>query len=34
MQFGFKVGSLGYIRTITLRAFTEEEIASVVDKLG
>jgi uncharacterized protein with GYD domain len=33
MPFGLKVGSLGNIRTTTLRAFTEEEIASVVDKL-
>jgi uncharacterized protein with GYD domain len=33
-QFGLKVGSLGNIRTTTLRAFTEEEIASVIDKLG
>jgi uncharacterized protein with GYD domain len=34
MHFGLKVGSLGNIRTTTLRAFTEEEIASVLDKLG
>jgi uncharacterized protein with GYD domain len=34
MQFGLKVGSLGNIRTTTLRAFSEEEIASVVEKLG
>ena len=34
MQFGLKVGSLGIIRTTTFRAITEEEIASVVDKLG
>jgi uncharacterized protein with GYD domain len=34
MLFGLKVGSLGNIRTTTLRAFTEEEIASVIDKLG
>jgi uncharacterized protein with GYD domain len=34
MEFELKVGSLGNIRTITLRAFTEEEIARVVDKLG
>jgi uncharacterized protein with GYD domain len=34
MQFGLKVGRLGNIRTTTLRAFTEEEITSVVDKLG
>jgi uncharacterized protein with GYD domain len=34
MEFGLKVGSLGNVRTTTLRAFTEEEIARVVDKLG
>jgi uncharacterized protein with GYD domain len=34
LQFGLKVGSLGNIRTTTLRAFTEEEIARVVNKLG
>jgi uncharacterized protein with GYD domain len=34
MEFELKVGSLGNIRTTTLRAFTEEEIARVVDKLG
>lgn len=34
MEFGLKVGSLGNIRTTTLKAFTEEEIARVVDKLG
>ena len=34
MQFGLKVGSLGNVRTTTLRAFTEEEIARVVNKLG
>ena len=34
MQFGLKVGSLGNVRTTTLGAFTEEEIARVVDKLG
>jgi uncharacterized protein with GYD domain len=33
MQFGLKVGSLGNIITTTLRAFTEEEIANVIDKL-
>jgi uncharacterized protein with GYD domain len=33
-HFGLKVGSLGNIRTTTLRAFTEEEIASVLEKLG
>ena len=34
MEFGLRVGSLGNIRTTTLKAFTEEEIARVVDKLG
>ena len=34
MEFGLKVGSLGNIRTTSLREFAEEEIASVVDKLG
>jgi uncharacterized protein with GYD domain len=34
MEFGIKVGSLGNIRTTTLKAFTEEEIARVVGKLG
>jgi uncharacterized protein with GYD domain len=34
MEFGLKVGSLGNVRTTTLRAFTEEEIAKVVNKLG
>jgi uncharacterized protein with GYD domain len=34
MEFGLKAGSLGNIRTTTLRAFTEEEMARVVDKLG
>ena len=34
MEFGIRVGSLGNIRTTTLRAFTEEEIARVVNKLG
>jgi uncharacterized protein with GYD domain len=34
MEFGLRVGSLGNIRTTTLRAFTEEEIAKVTDKLG
>jgi uncharacterized protein with GYD domain len=34
MEFELKVGSLGNIRTTTLKAFTEEEIARVVDKLG
>ena len=34
MEFGLRVGSLGNIRTTTLKAFTEEEIARVVNKLG
>ena len=34
MEFELRVGSLGNIRTTTLKAFTEEEIARVVDKLG
>src|ERR671915_293960 len=34
MEFGLKAGSLGNIRTRTLRAFTEEEVAKVTDKLG
>jgi uncharacterized protein with GYD domain len=34
MEFELKVGSLGNIRTTTLKAFTEEEIARVLDKLG
>jgi uncharacterized protein with GYD domain len=34
MQLGLKVGSLGNIRTTTLRTFIEEEIASVIDKLS
>ena len=34
MEFGLKVGSLGNVRTTTLKAFTEEEIAKIVEKLG
>jgi uncharacterized protein with GYD domain len=34
MEFGLRVGSLGNIRTTTLKAFAEEEIARVVDKLS
>jgi uncharacterized protein with GYD domain len=34
MEFGLRVSSLGNVRTTTLRAFTEEEIAKVVNKLG
>jgi uncharacterized protein with GYD domain len=33
MEFGLRVGSLGNVRTTTLRAFTEEEIAKIVNKL-
>jgi uncharacterized protein with GYD domain len=34
MEFGLRVGSLGNVRTTTLRAFTEEEIAKIIGKLG
>jgi uncharacterized protein with GYD domain len=34
MEFGIRIGSLGNVRTSTLKAFSEEEIARVVDKLG
>jgi uncharacterized protein with GYD domain len=34
MEFGLKVGSFGNVRTTTLKAFTEEEIAGVVKKLS
>ena len=34
MEFSLKLGSLGNIRTSTLKAFTEEEIARVLDKIG
>src|SRR5215210_2780485 len=34
MEFGLRIGSLGNLRTTTFRAFTEEEIAKVVNKLG
>jgi uncharacterized protein with GYD domain len=34
MEFGLRVGSLGNARTTTLKAFSEEEIAKVVNKLG
>ncbi len=34
MTFGLEVSSLGNVRTTTLKAFTEEEIAKVLDKLG
>jgi uncharacterized protein with GYD domain len=33
LRFGLKVGSLGNVRATTLKAFDEEEIASVIDKL-
>jgi uncharacterized protein with GYD domain len=34
MEFELKLGSLGNVKTNTLKAFTEEEIARVLDKLG
>jgi uncharacterized protein with GYD domain len=34
MEFELKLGNLGNVRTTTLRAFTEEEIARIVDKMG
>jgi uncharacterized protein with GYD domain len=34
MEFGLRVGSLGNVRTTTLRAFTEGEIAKIIGKLG
>lgn len=34
MQFNLKLGSLGNVRTNTLRAFTEEEIKKVVNRLS
>jgi uncharacterized protein with GYD domain len=34
MEFGLKVGSLGNVRTTTLKAFTEEEIGRVIIKLS
>src|SRR5215211_5524490 len=34
MEFELRVGSLGNTRTTTLKAFTEEKIAKVVNKLG
>jgi uncharacterized protein with GYD domain len=34
MEFNLKLGSLGNVRTTTLRAFTEEEITKVINKLG
>ena len=34
MEFELKVGSFGNVRTTTLRAFTQEEIGRVINKLG
>jgi uncharacterized protein with GYD domain len=34
MEFELRIGSLGNIRTTTLKAFTQEEIARVVDRLS
>jgi uncharacterized protein with GYD domain len=34
MEFGLRIGSLGNARTTTLKAFGEEEIAKLVNKLG
>jgi uncharacterized protein with GYD domain len=34
LEFGLRVGSLGNTRTTTLKAFTDEDIAKVVNKLG
>ncbi len=34
MELNLKIGSLGSVSTTTLRAFTEEEIAKIVNKLG
>jgi uncharacterized protein with GYD domain len=34
MELELRIGSLGNIRTTTLKAFTEEEISRIVDKLG
>jgi len=33
LRFGLKIGSLGNVKTTTLKAFDEEEIPSVIDKL-
>ena len=33
MEFGLRIGSLGNARTTTLKAFGEEEIAKLVNKL-
>jgi uncharacterized protein with GYD domain len=34
MEFGLKSANVGNIRTTTLKAFTEEEIANTIDNLG
>jgi uncharacterized protein with GYD domain len=34
MEFGLKVADVGHIRTTALKAFTEEEIANIIDNLG
>jgi uncharacterized protein with GYD domain len=34
MEFNLKLGSLGNVRSNTLKAFTAEEIARVLDKLS
>ena len=31
MEFGLRVGSIGNVRTTTLKAFTEEEIPKMID---
>ena len=34
MAFALAVGSKGFVRTMTLKAFTKEEFAKIVKKLG
>ena len=34
LEFGLRVGSLGNTRTTTLKAFTDEEIAGILEKLS
>lgn len=34
MELNLKLGSLGNANTITLRAFTEEEVEKIINKLG
>jgi uncharacterized protein with GYD domain len=34
MEFGLRVGSLGDVRTTTLKTFTKEEIGRVISKLS